>query len=143
MTGNFQQQRKLWRNPHISVSGRVSVPVPAEHVVAFLWDLGSLARYEPKVDAVKVRPVTEKTGTYAAQGRFAGLPWGGRFSYALNPHGFHSEMIRGPRGMRVQGGFVVKSEGADVCLITHYERYQFPRWLFPLMLRFGPIFSGQ
>jgi len=116
----------------VSVIGKVGVGLPAENVLAALWEISNLGDYEPKVDFVRVMPETEMKGRYSAAGRFAGIRWSGRFFYKLNRRGFHSEMVEGPPGVGVYGGFVVKPEGPDRCAITHYERYQFPRWLLPL-----------
>ena len=118
----------------IAVTGRVSLNLPAGAALAVLWDLANLEQYEPKVDAVRVTPAGDKRGTYVSTGRFAGIPWEGRFSYELNGNGFRSEMIQGPPGMKVKGGFAVKAQGPDRAMIIHYEYYQFPRWLAPLAL---------
>lgn len=114
--------------------GKITVEVSAEKALAVLWDIKSIARYEPKVDSALVIPGTQTEGTYLARGRFAGIPWSGTFTYELNHHGFYSEMKRGAFGVKVQGGFVVIAESLDKCLITHYERYEFPSWLSPLSL---------
>ena len=114
--------------------GKIAVEASAENALAVLWDIKSIACYEPKVDSALVTPGTQKQGTYFARGHFAGLPWSGTFTYELNHHGFYSEMKRGAFGVKVQGGFVVTSESLDKCLITHYERYEFPYWLAPLSL---------
>ena len=114
--------------------GKIAVEVSAEKALAVLWDIKSIECYEPKVDSALVIPGTQNKGTYFARGRFAGIPWSGLFTYELNHHGFYSEMKRGAFGVKVQGGFVVTSESLDQCLITHYERYEFPSWLSPLSL---------
>jgi hypothetical protein len=113
----------------MTVTDSIPLGLPAEQALAILWDVKNLRLYEPKVDAMRVEPETEGRGTYAVRGRFAGLPWRGIFSYVLNPRGFHSELLEGPSGVRMNGGFVVTSGRADQCLITHYERYQFTSWL--------------
>ena len=114
--------------------GKIAVEVSAEKALAVLWDIKSIECYEPKVDSALVIPGTQNKGTYFARGHFAGIPWGGLFAYELNHHGFYSEMKRGAFGVKVQGGFVVTSESSDKCLITHYERYEFPYWLSPISL---------
>lgn len=116
-----------------SVIGKIGVSLPAEKVLAVVWDLNNVALYEPKVDAVQIEPEAGKKGTYSVEGHFGGIPWGGVFSYDLNGRGFHSEMIQGPSGVRFNGGFVVAPERQDQSTITHYERYQFPPWLSPLV----------
>ncbi len=114
--------------------GKIAVEVSAEKALAVLWDIKSIECYEPKADSALVIPGTQNKGTYFARGRFAGIPWSGLFTYELNHHGFYSEMNRGAFGVKVQGGFVVTSESSNKCLITHYERYEFPCWLSPLSL---------
>jgi len=119
--------------PHqVSVTDSIALDVSAEDALAVLWDIQSLSLYEPKVDSAWIKPETDKKGTYSVTGRFAGWLWRGKFSYELNDHGFHSEMIQGTRGIKVNGGFVVKAERRDRCRITHYEHYEFPRWMSPL-----------
>jgi hypothetical protein len=113
----------------VIVTDSIPLNLPAEQALAILWDVKNLSLYEPKVDAMQVKPETEERGTYAIMGRFAGLPWRGIFSYVLNPRGFHSELLEGPSGVKMNGGFVVTPGHAGQCLITHYERYQFTSWL--------------
>ena len=116
-------------NNKVTVTDSVQLDVPAEQALAILWEVKNLSLYEPKVDAMRIEPETEERGTYAIKGRFAGLPWCGIFSYVLNPRGFHSELLKGPPSVRMNGGFVVTSRCSGQCLITHYERYQFASWL--------------
>lgn len=113
----------------VTVTDSVQLDVPAEQALAVLWEVKNLSLYEPKVDAMRVEPETPERGIYAIQGRFAGVPWRGIFSYVLNPRGFHSELLNGPLNVRMNGGFVVTSKRSEQCLITHYERYQFSSWL--------------
>lgn len=114
--------------------GKIAVAVSAEQALAVLWAIKFIECYEPKVDAVFVLPATQNKGTYFARGHFAGIPWSGTFTYELNQHGFYSEMKRGVFGVKVQGGFVVTAASLGQCLITHYERYEFPAWLSPFSL---------
>lgn len=120
----------------VSCTGKISIGVPAEQALAVLWDIQSLKFYEPKADSAQVEPETKTNGTCIVQGRFAGIRWSGKFSYAINDHGFHSEMLQGPSGVRVKGGFVVQAEGSHRCQITHYENYQLPHWMSQLALLF-------
>lgn len=113
----------------VTVTDSIPLDLSAEQALAVLWEVETLGLYEPKVDAIQVEPETKERGTYAIAGRFAGFPWSGKFSYILNPRGFHSELLRGPSNVQMNGGFVVTSGGADRCLITHYERYQFSSWM--------------
>jgi hypothetical protein len=115
----------------ILITDNISLEVPVEQALAVIQDLNRLAQYEPKVEAVYIRPKANTDGTYTARGHFAGLLWRGRFSYQLRPQGFHSEMISGPPGVQVSGGFVVRSEEQYRCCVTHYERYQLSWWLWP------------
>ena len=114
--------------------GKIAVEVSAEKALAVLWDIKAIECYEPKVDSALVISGTQNKGTYFPRGHFAGVPWSGAFTYELNHYGFYSEMKRRAFGVQVQGGFVVTSESSDKCLITHYERYEFPAWLSPLSL---------
>jgi len=118
----------------VSATHSIALDLPAEKALAVLWDIKSLELYEPKVDSAQVRPETERKGTYSATGHFARWHWRGEFSYELNDHGFHSKMIRGPRGFSVKGGFIVQSGNANSCCITHYEHYEFPYWMSPFAL---------
>jgi hypothetical protein len=126
----------------ISVTGTIAIDLPAENALAVLWDLKSIALYEPKVDSAWIKPETKKTGTYSLRGRFAGVPWDGNFIYELNDRGFHSEMTRSrPPGVSMNGGFVVKAECPDRCSVTHYERYRFSFWMLPLIPLFRPYLA--
>lgn len=117
----------------ISVTGRIPLDLPAENALAVVRDLKYIELYEPKVDSACIKPETKKTGSYSLKGRFAGVPWNGKFSYELNNQGFHSEMIQRSWGVSMNGGFVVLSEGLDRCHIVHYENYRFPYWMSPLI----------
>ena len=82
-----------------------------------------------------VHPRGDREGSYDVRGRFAGVPWQGRFDYELNPAGFHSRDADVPReDATVEGGFVVAPLGADQCTVIHYEQYVLARWLAPLRL---------
>lgn len=109
---------------------RMPVPLPRRRVLSYLWDMEHLADYEPKVDAVTVSPSGSRAGAYLARGRFAGIPWRGRFSYTLTEGGFHSEMLSGP--VKVRGGFAVRALAEDSCEVTHSEEYELPIWARPL-----------
>jgi len=119
---------------HVTCTGKISVGAPAEQALAVLWDIQNLKLYEPKADSAQIEPETKTNGTYIVQGRFAGMRWRGKFSYEINDRGFHSEMLQGPSGVQVNGGFAVNSEGAQRCQITHYENYQLPHWMSLLAL---------
>jgi len=119
---------------HVTCTGKISVGAPAEQALAVLWDIQNLKLYEPKADSAQVEPETKTNGTYIVQGRFAGMRWRGKFSYEINDRGFHSEMLQGPSGVRVNGGFVVQAEDSRRCQITHYENYRFSHWMSPLSL---------
>jgi hypothetical protein len=105
---------------------------PREAVVAATWDIKGIERTEVKAQAVEVEPSTATEGTYQVRGRFAGIPWRGRFAYELNPAGFHSRSA----GVRaddatIEGGFVV-TPLAGGCTVIHYEQYVLTLWLRPL-----------
>jgi hypothetical protein len=66
------------------------------------------------------------------RGRFAGVPWTGRFEYELDDRGFHSRTADVPREeATVEGGFVVTPLGADHSTVIHYEQYVLAPWLAP------------
>lgn len=117
----------------LMVRDEVLVEASGEQVLRVLKDLNCMAQYEPKVDFLRVTPKLRAGGTYTARGHFAGLPWQGRFSYEIRPHGFHSEMVAGPPGVQVSGGFVVRSDKRDRSRIIHYEQYQLSWWLWPFV----------
>jgi len=112
--------------------GQLRVAAPAEAALAVLWDIRSIASYEPKVRSATVSPSGARNGTFFARGSFTGLPWSGTFTYQLTRSGFYSRMKPGALGLQVQGGFFVASASACQCVITHYERYECPCWLSPL-----------
>lgn len=118
----------------ISVVDSISVDIPAKNALDILRNLKNIELYEPKADSIRVEPETEKRGTYSIQGHFAGMRWRGRFTCEFDRQGFHSEMIRGPLGVKLRAGFVVTSESSGRCIIPHYECYHFPRWVLPLTL---------
>lgn len=118
----------------VSCTEKISVGAPTEQALAVLWNIQNLQLYEPKADSAQVEPETKTNGTCIVQGRFAGIRWRGKFSYAINDRGFHSEMLQGPSGVQVHGGFVVQTEDSHSCQITHYENYQLPHWMSPLAL---------
>jgi hypothetical protein len=122
----------------LRVTGSIAVDVPADKALAILHNIERIERYEPKVDSIQVKPLMAATGTYSAQGHFAGMPWRGAFSYHLNDWGFQSEMVRGAMGIRVKAGFSVKSESVRKCSITHYEDYRLPYWASMLTLLLRP-----
>lgn len=117
----------------VVIKDTILIDALPERALAVIKDLNWLAHYEPKVDSVHVKATTPAGGTYTARGRFAGLPWRGRFSYEIRPHGFHSEMTSGPSGVQVSGGFVVRSHEQYCCRVMHYECYQVSWWLWPLV----------
>lgn len=117
----------------ISVNGKTTLEMPVKKALAIIRKLQFLELYEPKVDSAQVKAATEMTGFYRATGHFAGLPWGGKFFYELEEDGFRSQMLGGSLGIKVMGGFRVKPESDASCVITHYERYEFPSWLSPFI----------
>ncbi len=122
----------------ISVIGKTTVDLPDEKALAIIRDIQLIDLYEPKIDSARIKPATASTGFYSVQGHFAGLPWGGKFSYELKEDGFYSELLEGPLGIQVSGGFMVKPQSSGQCSITHFERYQFPSWLMPFVFLIRP-----
>jgi hypothetical protein len=113
------------------VMDRIDVPVNAGTALNFICEIKNIDQYEPKVDQAKVNPETDKKGSYEVKGRFAGIPWSGKFSYEINEEGFYSEILNSPiPGLKVQGGFKVKKVSDKDCRISHFENYQLPGWLF-------------
>lgn len=108
---------------------------PPAAALPAVWDIRNIERCEVKADSVRVHPRTDRDGTYEVRGRFAGVPWNGRFEYELNPTGFHSRDAGVPPDQAmVEGGFIVTPLGADHCTVIHYEQYVLARWLAPLSL---------
>ena len=124
--------------PHLRVEKTIVVSCPAERARAWLQNLETIARYEPKLTQATVHAQNEREGSYDTVGRFAGLPWEGKFSYRLTETGFYSEMLAGPvPGLRVSGGFDVVPLGESLCRVSHYERYEADSW--PLLLPLLPF----
>jgi hypothetical protein len=119
------------------VMDRIDVPVDAGTALNFIREIKNIDLYEPKVDKAEVKNETDTKGSYEVKGRFAGIPWAGKFSFELNEEGFYSEMLNSPvPGLKVQGGFKVKKVSDKDCRISHFENYQLPGWL----IAFRPLF---
>lgn len=116
----------------LHVNHKRTISTTKEKLLSYLWDLNHMPAYESKVDSIKVQPETEKNGSYKVVGRFLGPKWFGKFSYSLNPSGFHSSSLNLPSGVQVNGGFVVTSVSPEVCSLHHYEIYQLPFYMLPL-----------
>lgn len=111
----------------------LELPCPPATALPAVWDIKNVERCEVKADAVTVHPRTDRDGSYDVRGRFAGIPWGGRFDYQLTPTGFHSrDADVPPEQATVEGGFVVTPLGRDGCTVIHYEQYVLAPWLAPL-----------
>ena len=124
--------------PHLQVKKQILVPCPAPKALDFLQNIAKIEHYEPKLSKATVYPQTDTLGSYDTHGYFAGLPWKGKFSYQLTASGFYSEMLEGPvPGLKVSGGFEVGPVGPDLCLVTHFERYEYRKW--PLVLPLAPM----
>ena len=120
-------------NNRITVTEQLVVPYPSDDALAVIWDIKNIEVTECKADAVDVDAETHDRGTYRVRGRFARIPWRGRFAYQLHETGFHSVDARsGEAEPLISGGFFVQSLSAQHCLIVHYEQYVLPRWLIPL-----------
>jgi hypothetical protein len=108
------------------------MPYGRQDAVAAIWEIKNIEVTEVKADTVVVSPETSRSGTYRVRGRFAGVPWRGKFAYALNDAGFHSRNAGMPAEYAtIEGGFVV-TPLAGGCTVIHYEQYVLPRWLAPL-----------
>jgi hypothetical protein len=118
----------------VGAVARIAVPCPPERALAAVQDIKGIERTELKADRVEVFPVDGDHGTYAVEGRFAGVPWRSRFAYRLLPTGFHSHKVDGerPRSWEISGGFVVAALTRGECVVLHYEDYGVPGYLAPL-----------
>ena len=113
----------------------LELPCPPAAALPAVWDIKNVERCEVKASAVTVHPRTDQDGSYEVRGRFAGVPWHGRFEYQLNPTGFHSRDAGVPPDQAtVEGGFVITPLGGDQCTVIHYEQYVLASWLSPLRL---------
>ena len=111
----------------------LELPCPPAVALPFVWDIQGIERTEVKADRVEVHPKSARTGSYDVRGRFARVPWTGRFEYELDDRGFHSRTADVPRAeARVEGGFVVTPLGENECTVIHYEQYVLARWLTPI-----------
>jgi len=118
----------------ITVVSAREMPHPRDAVVSAVRDIQSIEITERKADRVEVHPRTSTDGTYSVRGRFAGLPWNGKFAYELNDAGFHSRTADvPPESAPVEGGFVV-TPLAGGCTVIHYEQYVLAPWLAPFAL---------
>ena len=116
----------------ITALAALELPCPPESALPAIWDIRSIERTEIKADQVRVHPTGERTGSYDVRGRFAGVPWTGRFEYELDDRGFHSRNADVPRGdATVEGGFVLTPLGEDHSTVIHYEQYVLAAWLAP------------
>jgi len=117
----------------ITALAALELPCPPESALPAIWDIRSIERTEIKADQVRVHPTGERTGSYDVRGRFAGVPWTGRFEYELDDRGFHSRTADVPRAeASVEGGFVLTPLGEDHSTVIHYEQYVLAPWLTPL-----------
>lgn len=116
----------------LSVTKWITVARSKADALRFIWDIQNIEKTELKVVRLQIHRTGDKTGTYHAEGRFAGIPWADEFSYLLNDNGFHSANVAGT----VQGGFVVGKDethsDATHCRVTHYEQYEVPGKLWAL-----------
>jgi len=116
----------------ITALAALELPCPSEVALPAIWDIQSIERTEIKADRVRVHPTSARTGSYDVRGRFAGVPWTGRFEYQLDDRGFHSRTADVPRGeATVEGGFVLTPLGEDHSTVIHYEQYVLVPWLAP------------
>ena len=117
----------------VTVVEALELPCPPATVLPAVWDIKNVERCEVKADTVTVHARSAEAGSYDVRGRFAGVPWHGRFDYELTPTGFHShDADVPPAEATVEGGFVVTPLGGDGCTVIHYEQYVLARCLVPL-----------
>lgn len=117
----------------ITTTETIELPCPPERALPAIWEIANIERCEVKADKVSVHPRGARHGSYDVRGRFAGVPWHGRFEYELNEHGFHSRTADVPRDeATVEGGFVVTPLSQSSSTVIHYEQYVLPRSLAPL-----------
>ena len=118
---------------HVTATAAIVLPCPPEHALPAIWDIQNIERCEVKADSVEVHPRDERAGSYDVRGRFAGVPWKGRFEYELDDRGFHSRTADVPRDeATVEGGFFVTPLGEAQSTVIHYEQYVLAPWLSPL-----------
>jgi hypothetical protein len=123
------------------ITAVVALELPCAPATALpaIWDIQGIERTEVKADQVEVHPTDARTGSYDVRGRFAGVPWTGRFEYELDDRGFHSRTADVPRAdATVEGGFVLTPLGEEQCTVLHYEQYVLAPWLAP----FAPLVRG-
>ena len=117
---------------HVNVVGTITIPLPKKELLELLWDIKRIPDFDLKADRVDVRPETEKSGSYAVWGRFAGISWSRDFLYFLNDDGFYLREAH-PSGPEpaIQGGFMVQAIGPNESTVIHYEQYWFARRFVP------------
>jgi hypothetical protein len=116
----------------VTTVAAIELPWPPDTVLPAIWEIENIEHCEVKADRVEVHPDTSRSGTYDVRGRFAGVPWQGRFQYELDARGFHSRTADVPRrDAKVEGGFVVSPLGEAGSTVIHYEQYVLARWLRP------------
>jgi hypothetical protein len=119
----------------VTAVAAIELPHPPETVLPAIWDIRNIERCEVKADRVDVHPDGARSGSYDVRGRFAGVPWRGRFQYDLDERGFHSRTADVPAAdATVEGGFVVCPLGDSGSTVLHYEQYVLAWWLRPIAL---------
>jgi len=117
----------------ISAVSTIRIDATKAEVLAAVWDIKSIEKFEVKADSVEVHPADERKGTYNVHGRFAGLPWRREFAYFLNEDGFYSRDARKSGAQyTVQGGFIVQPTSDRECTLIHYEMYYLSAWFLPV-----------
>src|SRR5262249_62385282 len=92
----------------ITVVNARELPCRRQDAVAAIRNIKNIERTEVKAEKVVVTPEGPERGTYRVRGRFAGVPWRGKFVYSLHAAGFHSPNADVPRDQAtIEGGFVV------------------------------------
>ena len=120
----------MFRN--LSAVSVITINAPKEAVLAVVWDIKNIEKFEVKADHVNVQPIDKRKGTYKVRGHFAGLPWRREFAYFLSDDGFYSRDAHPGPEITVQGGFIVQPTGEGECTLIHYEMYRLSPWFVPL-----------
>ena len=115
----------------LSVTRKILVSAPKEHVSEYLRDLSRLADYGQKVDSRTVAYTDPHSAVAEISGRCLGLPWRGSFRMKYtNDGGYRSDMIKGPPLKSAACGFHLRPVTGGTVL-THDEQYHLPSVLRP------------
>lgn len=112
----------------LNVNRRILISAPYESVRTYLRDLGEIAHYEPKVDAIEISPAGESA---QASGRFFGMPWSGTFRFDFAPDGgYRGVMTTGPL-KKMECRVQIRPVNGGT-MLEHNEDYELPFFLSPI-----------